>query len=276
MLPVLIAGSIIRDIFLGRLYEDISRALPGDSLLFLNYGFVDGLGQNYAWIRAGDEEHKYHLALVRRVLTGVPLAGKSVLEIGCGRGGNLYYIARYTQASRVCGLDRSPGNIAFCRRAHEGRQIAFVQGDAQQLPFAEASFDAVLNLESSHCYPDYLGFLSEASRVLKPGGRLAYGDLWGIKDLPVDWERRTEELARAPFQIELEEDISAGVCQAIRRKDGISGAFARMENPANREYVQLLIETLRSMGETLNSGRGRYRVWRLVKPGARVTSIGKA
>jgi ubiquinone/menaquinone biosynthesis C-methylase UbiE len=264
MLPLLIAASIVRDIFLGHLYEDISRELPEESLLFLNYGF-DVTGDNYGWVQAGDEQYKYHLALVRRVLAGVPLAGKSVLEIGCGRGGNLHYLSRYTQASHLCGLDMSSGNIAFCRRTHKRREIAFVQGDAQRLPFAEASFDTVLNLESSHCYPDFAGFLSEVRRVLKPGGRLAYADIWGIKDLPVDWQRRAAELARSAFQIESQEDISTAVCQAIRRNDGLSGALARMENPANRDYVRLLIETNRSMGETLYSGRGSYRVWRLVK-----------
>jgi ubiquinone/menaquinone biosynthesis C-methylase UbiE len=50
-------------------------------------------------------------------------------------------------------------------------------GDAQRLPFADASFDVVLNVEASHCYPDFPGFLDEVARVLKPGGRFGHADL---------------------------------------------------------------------------------------------------
>jgi ubiquinone/menaquinone biosynthesis C-methylase UbiE len=53
----------------------------------------------------------------------------------------------------------------------------FVHGDAQSLPFADESFDVVINIEASHGYPDFPRFLAEVARVLRPGGRFLYADV---------------------------------------------------------------------------------------------------
>ena len=52
-----------------------------------------------------DARYRHHLHLVRHVLAGVDLRGKAVLEIGCGRGGNCYYLSQYSQAARIVGVD---------------------------------------------------------------------------------------------------------------------------------------------------------------------------
>ena len=46
--------------------------------------------------------------------------------------------------------------------------LTFVHGDAQKLPFPDSTFDAVINVEASHCYPDFPCFLSEVARALRP------------------------------------------------------------------------------------------------------------
>ena len=67
--------------------------------------------------------------------------------------------------------------------------LAFEVGDAERMPFPDASFDAVVNVESSHCYPSMPAFLSEVRRVLRPGGHFLYADLRPRTDLPA---RRAE------------------------------------------------------------------------------------
>src|SRR6185312_5324631 len=59
---------------------------------------------------------------------------------------------------------------------HQVEGLAFVQGDAEQLPFADGAFDAVINIEASHCYPHFSRFLDEVARVLRPGGHFLYAD----------------------------------------------------------------------------------------------------
>ena len=86
------------------------------------------------------------------MLGDVDLRGKAVLEIGCGRGGNCYYLSLYSEAARIVGVDICSPNLALARKDPRLKRGEFIAGDAQELPFADASFDVVLNLESSHCY----------------------------------------------------------------------------------------------------------------------------
>lgn len=57
-------------------------------------------------------------------------------------------------------------------------------GDAEKLPLADASFDAVLNVESSHCYGNVETFFREAARVLRPDGRFLFADFRLQKEMP--------------------------------------------------------------------------------------------
>ncbi len=54
--------------------------------------------------------------------------------------------------------------------------LTFVQGDSENLPFENDVFDAVLNVESSHCYGNVKKFILEVARVLKDGGCLLWSD----------------------------------------------------------------------------------------------------
>ena len=85
----------------------------------------------------------------------------------------------------------------------EGRKLAkihnnitnlkFVKGDAEKLPFDDNTFDAVINVESSHCYGNMKSFLKEVYRVLKKGGHFSWVDLRG-KDMIKNTESAFEEL----------------------------------------------------------------------------------
>ncbi len=95
-------------------------------------------------------------------------AGGAVLEIGCGTGMGLPYLALRSQT--VVGGDYTMPLLESARRHVPGAKL--VRLDAQHLPFMPASFDAVLMLEMIYYLPDQPAALAECRRVLKPGGRL--------------------------------------------------------------------------------------------------------
>ena len=87
-------------------------------------------------------------------------------------------MARYMPFKKVTAIDYSSNAIALCRKTHSERNLEFLEGDALNIPFNDNSYDIVLNVESSHCYPDIPKFLSEVKRVLKPGGFFVWTDLY--------------------------------------------------------------------------------------------------
>ena len=107
---------------------------------------------------------------LRRRFGGL-LAGET-LEVAVGSGLNL---PSYTDAvTRAIGVDLSTGMLAEARRRADaiGREIELVEGDAQRLPFADASFDTVAISLGLCTVPDPALALREMARVCRPGGRL--------------------------------------------------------------------------------------------------------
>lgn len=246
-------------------YERVAEQLPSPNLIFLNYGFEDSPSEPCQWIAPEDRRHKYHLNLVKHLMSGVELSERTVLEVGSGRGGNCYYLSRYTQAQKIYGLDLCEANLQFCRAAHRLSNVKFVRGNAQQLPFCSEAFDVVLNLESSHCYPDFEQFLGEVHRVLKPGGVFCYADLWFLKFVDLNWKRRKEALDAAPFIWLSEEDISEPVFKALTSKEGFVETILAMRSDTNRQFVEEAVERLKLIQLTLAAGYFSYRIWRLLK-----------
>jgi SAM-dependent methyltransferase len=104
--------------------------------------------------------------------------GARILDLGCGTG---QLAGRLTEAfphAHVIGCDFSAGMLE--RAAQRCPSARFVQGDAQRLPFPNATFDAVVSTEAFHWFPDQAGALAECFRVIRPGGRL----LLAVVNLP--------------------------------------------------------------------------------------------
>jgi SAM-dependent methyltransferase len=163
-----------------------TRGIGREGLYDLLYGLRWGetTTNNYGFAPAatGDAEC-FQLQLYAELLKllGAPAPGagiERVLEISCGRGGGLRHAALFLpDAKQVIGLDFSMHALGFCRAHYAALpQIGFVRGHALQLPFADSAFDLVINVEASHAYGDEAAFLAEVRRVLRPGGRLLYGD----------------------------------------------------------------------------------------------------
>ena len=109
-----------------------------------------------------------------------------LLEVSCGRGGGLSALLSQAPEIEATGLDVAQSAVDFCRKSYgESEKLHFVQGSALELPFPDASFDIVLNVEASNDYGDRPRFFREAARVLKPDG--GHGGL-----VPADLERVAE------------------------------------------------------------------------------------
>jgi len=244
-------------------YEKVAERLPSPELIFLNYGFeTETCEEASSWIEPSDRRHKCHLNLIHHVMSGVELAGSTLLEVGSGRGGNCYYLSRYTKAKAIYGLDLCEANVRFCHSIHRLPNVQFLRGDAQQLPFRSHTFDVVLNLESSHCYPDFERFLSEVHRVLKPEGIFCYADLWFLEFLDLDWERRKKALDAAPFLPISEEDITEPVCRALASPQGLTQTIRAMANDANDTFVAEIVERLKLVWITIATHHLSYLAWK--------------
>lgn len=149
----------------------------GDDVLFMNWSYEEDPPMALP-LDAVDESRRYPIQLYHSTATqNGGLAGKRVLEVGCGRGGGASYLTRALGPASYVGLDLNAAGIEFCRRRHRLPGLEFVHGHAEDLPCPPESFDAVINVESSHCYPHFDRFLSEVARVLRPGGTFLYADV---------------------------------------------------------------------------------------------------
>ena len=99
--------------------------------------------------------------------------GARVLDVACGTGNLALPIAR--QGALVTGVDIATNLLAQAREraTTEGLDVAFDEGDAEQLPYEEASFDIAVTMFGAMFAPRPALVASELARVLKPGGLLA-------------------------------------------------------------------------------------------------------
>jgi SAM-dependent methyltransferase len=108
--------------------------------------------------------------------------GKKLLDVGCGDGTMAFELAR--QGARVTALDADPSMIAaVCLRAkNEATRVQLVEGNAENLPFRDATFDVVMAVTVLCFVQDAEHAMTEIARVLKPGGRLVIGELgrWSL------------------------------------------------------------------------------------------------
>jgi demethylmenaquinone methyltransferase / 2-methoxy-6-polyprenyl-1,4-benzoquinol methylase len=126
--------------------------------------------------------------LVREQLGNVE--GLRVLEVACGRGGFVNELAR--KGAQVTGCDFSHAAVRVgqerLRTLGNGSSAAFIQGDAQALPFADESFDLVVSCETIEHVPDVKKAMREIWRVARPGAKFFlttpnYSNLMGLYDL---------------------------------------------------------------------------------------------
>jgi len=117
------------------------------------------------------QDPRWRRALVDAV---APQAGERILDVATGTG----MVAAELRARADCtvvGLDQSPQMLAAARArfAGEGARVELVEGEAERLPFEDASFDALTFTYLLRYVEDPLATMRELTRVVRPGGRVA-------------------------------------------------------------------------------------------------------
>lgn len=181
---------------------------------FMNYGYAAIPAAPIA-LDAVDEPNRYSVQLYHAVIHNVNLTNLRVLEVGSGRGGGAAYVKRYHKPAEMVGVDFSTKAVALCNDVYHIPGLRFVQGDAEDLPFDDNTFDAVVNVESSHCYGSVDTFLSEVRRVLRPGGYFLYAD---FRDR-VKMEQWRRQIHDSGLILVSEADITANVVAALDADD---------------------------------------------------------
>lgn len=197
-------------------YDFVSRRFGDGGLTFLDIGWapLDDSAPALELLPA-DESERSGAALYHRVASAVDLKGANVLEVGCGRGGGASYVARYLGPAHVTAIDISGEAIAFCRRRHHVPNLAFRRGSADLTGIAPATFDAVVNVESSGSYPSMEHFLADVHRVLRPGGHFLFADMRESEKVG----RLRRQLRRSGLEVIEEEDLSPNVVRAIEQDE---------------------------------------------------------
>ena len=179
---------------------------------FMNYGYasVDDHSETLR-LNEADEPDRHAIQLYHHVASAVDLTNLDVLEIGSGRGGGASYVGRYLKPKALTGVDFSDSAIQFCKSAHAIHRLSFIKGDAEALALDEASFDAVINIESSHCYGSMEDFLANAKRVLRQNGYFLYADFRNENDVAL----LHSQMERSGMKILKREDITANVLRSL-------------------------------------------------------------
>jgi SAM-dependent methyltransferase len=99
--------------------------------------------------------------------------GDRVLDVACGPGNFTRDFARAAGDGLVVGVDASQTMLGVAVRDTEAANVAYVRGDASDLPFRDASFDAVCCFAALYLIEEPMRALGEIVRVLAPGGRVA-------------------------------------------------------------------------------------------------------
>jgi SAM-dependent methyltransferase len=241
--------------------------LASDTAAFLNYGYapLDPADPEPTLAPEDRSMLQLYANLYYHVARQVDLRGADVLEVGSGRGAGCDFLHRYLDPASVIGLDLSPRSVALATRLLARPGLTFRQGDAEALPFAPASFDAVVNIESAHLYPRPEVFFGEAHRVLRPGGHLLFVDL--VERAPMD--RLASQFQGVGFTVVTARDITRNVVEALQVNDELRRQAIRAV-ARNERHFQELAEWARLVGtpgyQAFLDGRHTYWSYVLRKP----------
>ena len=133
------------------------------------------------------------------------MQGLNAVELGCGTGYVGAWMAR--RGAVVTGIDLSERQLETARRLEEdhGLGVTFVHGNAEATPFADASFDFAISEYGAALWCDPQRWLREASRILKPDGRLVFWTQhpFAYVTAPQDGSLSTERLERPYFGLRM-------------------------------------------------------------------------
>jgi ubiquinone/menaquinone biosynthesis C-methylase UbiE len=245
-------------------YDVLASRFQTPGWIFMNYGFahVDG-SPNLAVLDPEHQRFERSVELYRQAIGEVEIAGRDVLEVGSGRGGGSWYVARYLKPRSITGVDYSRRAVELAQERFHESNLTFREGSADALPFADASFDVVVNVESSHCYPSMEKFLAEVVRVLRPGGAFCIADFRGVNDLLL----LRQQLNASGLTLVEEIDITPNVRRSMDIGTKNKEMIAATVRPRVLQRPVRWFSGVEGTGiyEALHDGRDAYTRWVLQK-----------
>ncbi len=202
-----------RDNLFRILYWLVNKLDKDADIRFMNFGFSDK--DQVISINEQNESDRYSIQLYHHLISETEIKNKDIVEIGCGRGGGLSYIVRNYSPASATGIDLDKEAVSFCKRYYKLNGLSFLQGNALALPLTNNCCDVVINVESSHRYPDMKAFLREVSRILRPNGCFLFTDFrfdYEIEDLK-------KELASSGMSVLKEKFINKEILAALELDD---------------------------------------------------------
>jgi ubiquinone/menaquinone biosynthesis C-methylase UbiE len=131
--------------------------------------FFDSWASSYDWTFPSIIYQAIHQRLLTKVELPAPV---NVLDLGCGTGRLLERLAKNYPDLRGTGLDFSPEMLRMARQSNRHHpKLIYLEGRAENLPFADGQFDAIFNSISFLHYAAPEQVFNEVTRVLTPGGR---------------------------------------------------------------------------------------------------------
>lgn len=209
--------SFFRRIIWKPVYEILAKKIKVENWDFMNYGYVPFAYETSLTLAPEDEINRYPLQLYHYLASAVEVLQKEMLEVGCGRGGGANYIRKYLKPKKVTGLDIALNAIKLANEKHSTGGLQFIQGNAENLPFNDAGFDVVINVESCHAYGSVPAFLKEVKRVLRPGGYFLCTDIRS----PNGMQTLKNNLLATGMHFSIEEDITNNVINAIELEEEV-------------------------------------------------------
>ncbi len=195
-------------------YWYVNKIDKNAEVLFMNFGYAEK--PPAVKLEAKDEQNRYSIQLYHHLVSTIDLKDKDIVEIGCGRGGGLEFITRLFSPATAKGIDIDIRAVDFNNRHYRTDGLSFQQGDAQKIPMDDNTCDAVINVESSHRYPDFCKFLREVYRILRDDGYFLFTDFRYDFEIPF----LQKDLKSSGLTLLNEEFITQQVVAALESDDG--------------------------------------------------------
>jgi len=256
-------------------YEFMSWYNQDPDWVTMNYGYAlltdDGHMIDDLLTEEQDKRETFSLQLYY-FITGTNkafknLEGKTMVEVGSGRGGGISFLTRHFKAAKSIGIDFSMNQVEFCKSRHSSiNQLEFHQGDAESFTTVRGiknnSVDAVINVESSHCYGNIDNFFNQINLALKKDGVFCYTDFRSAEEME-ELKKKVEKF----FIVEKSIDITKNVCHAL--KLDTKRRLQIIEDKCPKVFVPLINKFSGVTGsrvyEELNERQTLYHAW-LLKP----------
>ncbi len=165
-----------------RTYAAVSREPDRDFMFPTGRAWAQDLGYPADLLaRVPETSCESFAGVANPFVLGALAAGEDVLDVGCGAGMDTLIAAQMVgPTGSVTGVDMTPEMAAKARRSVAEMKlgtVTIVEGSAERMPFADASFDVVISNGVIDLIPDKDAVFSEIMRVLRPGGRIQLADV---------------------------------------------------------------------------------------------------